>query len=234
MKKCGLMLIFLLLVVSAFSQVPSANSDYFSTCAVDTIEVGKHSIGLRLKKNDDTIAIQKYVESSVIDTNFFCVMHRGDNSVPNSDVLKEQSDFFATAAQNCHSYALELYFRENKYEGLDWFNSRTSIQPQYYRRILDNQFQQVREYCVRKSTYLEPVELLNNNVLLVFYDEDNEIIHSAYFRNGIFYTKNGTLKARQVSKISELLSAYWTTKYVREYIRKDGADRFRILSYPYF
>ncbi|MGE0076407.1 MAG: hypothetical protein AB7S48_00955 [Bacteroidales bacterium] len=208
----------LIVTLNSFSQNIAENkADFSYGSIIDTIEVGKYTIKLKSLWETDTITISKYYEPSVIDTNFFRVLHNDKSYIPSLKEIEEHNEFFATSAQNCHSYALEMYFRSNCPSKIGLFNNGISIHAESYKKILDKSFDQIHEFKVTKRGKLQPNEPLKDSSLLVFYNNYDMISHSVYYENNLFYTKNGALKSGIVTRISELFKSYLDTKYVRVY-----------------
>lgn len=204
---------------AAYGKAPTAYSS-----VIDTVSVGKYSVELKVLWKNDTIIIRKYCEPSVVDTGFFRILHKDKNYIPDAQEIKKNNDFFATSAQNCHSYALEQYFLSNHIPNAGIFNKETTIFPESYQKILETSFEKVQEFNVVKRKKIQPDIPFRDNSLLVFYSQNDLIIHSVYYKNKVFYSKNGAFKAVADTKITNLLALYRDTKYIKVYTLKKEAD----------
>jgi hypothetical protein len=187
---------------------------------IDTIDIHKFSREIKSLWKNDTIIIRRYYEPTV-DTNYFRLLYKDKSYIPNLEDIKKHNDFLVTVAQNCFSYALEMYFRSNCLLNIDLFNNETYINSDSFKKILNSSFELIQEFNVIKKRKLYPKEQLKDSSLIVFSNHYDMIIHSVYYENNIFYTKNGGLKPVITEKISDLFKLYWDTKNINVYIWKE-------------
>ncbi|PXY02348.1 hypothetical protein DF185_06785 [Marinifilum breve] len=127
--------------------------------------------------------------------------------------------FFTSEAniQNCFSYALEKYFENSETYSQNIFRETTNVDGVSLEKILKNYFKRISEFSTNlRKNLRKPVP---NDVLLAFVDNMGEVIHAVYYRDEIFYTKNG--KAFQPD----------TFKSLNKFLQKNYGDTKQIIVY---
>jgi len=216
--------LFLLLGTSGFLLANTTNINFVDTIKSekkiilpDTLKKGQYYAEIRVRWQNDTIVIRKYSEPTKVDTSFFRKLHNNQSYIPDSIEINNNNAYFATAAQNCHSYALECYFAHNNTPENKIFDKTSSILSDSYPKVLKASFRIIQVFHVSKSKKLKPEQEISNNSLLVFSNKYGTITHSVFYYNGIFHTKNGILKADAKQELADILKNYWDTTEIKVY-----------------
>ena len=118
--------------------------------------------------------------------------------------------------QNCFSYALEKYFENSKTYRQNIFKKTTTIDRVSIEKILKNSFIKITEFTTKPRRNLK--KPIPNDVILAFVDDLGSIIHTAYYRDKIFYTKNGGFAPDTFESLNEFIKkTYWNTKKIIVY-----------------
>ncbi|UMB59453.1 hypothetical protein MHL31_10220 [Lutibacter sp. A80] len=118
--------------------------------------------------------------------------------------------------QNCFSYALEKYFENSETFRQNVFNKTTIIDGVSIEKILKNSFIEITEFTTKPRRNLK--NPIPNDVILAFVDDLGSTIHTAYYRDEIFYTKNGGFAPDTFKSLNEFIKkTYWYTKKIIVY-----------------
>lgn len=225
LRNTYVMILLVIHVNSSYSrEIPYEKNEFPLGAIIDTVEIKKFTMNLKCLWGKDTIIVRKYFEPLVADTNYFRLLHNDKYYIPTSDDLREHYDFLELAAQNCHSYALEVFFSANNLSGVEIFNKHTSVQSESFNKILNTSFALIQEFRVVNRKRLRPKEDIKNRSVLVFFNHYDMISHSVYYEDGVFITKNGMAKPSTTRKIDELLKFYWDTKYIQVFAWKEEGN----------
>lgn len=122
-------------------------------------------------------------------------------------------------SQNCHSYALEKYFKDANIKDGALFTEWTALVENYYMdKILITAFE--------KMITFEPKRKRCNDCdfergsLIVFRNEWNSPIHTVYY-DGKFHSKYGGLPAKEEDKIEAILKRYYNSSKIEAYLLDD-------------
>ena len=124
--------------------------------------------------------------------------------------LESQLNF----AQNCYSYAMESYFKQDKKYAQNTFTKKSTINGPGIELLLSNSFEEIREFPCKPRRNLK--QELQDHILLAFIDKSNNVSHLVYHNKGVFYSKNGGWKESQEYTLKELVvDNYWDTQKIR-------------------
>jgi hypothetical protein len=117
-------------------------------------------------------------------------------------------------SQNCHSYALEKYFKSLGITD-DLFNDSTVLtENKYMDKILITSFQKTKDYKVKNKKCKDCN--FDTGTIIVFRNKWNWPIHTVYF-DGLFHSKYGGGQAKAESNVDIVVKRYWDTVTVEEY-----------------
>ena len=159
---------------------------------IDTIKIDGNLRNIRVVWLSDTIVINKRNDSYVIDTTIF----------------QSQSfiEFMEASAQNCYSYALEKYFENDSIYSQCLFNRNVTIAGPVLRTIIENHFHLVHEFSVKERKKF--MAQVSDNSVIGFVDKEGRIMHLVFYKEGVFFTKNGLFPATEFTSIRKLLKVY--------------------------
>ncbi len=176
---------------------------------LDTIEVGKKSISINVLWLNDTIRVS-VLNQERIDTLSDNINHAGYFASKGYFLSNE------TAIQNCYSYALEKYFENSKTYSQNIFRKTTNTDRVSLEKILNNSFTKITEFSTKPRKNLKIT--IPNDVILAFVNDFGWTIHTVYYRDEIFYTKNGMFKPDIFKSLNKFIKKnYWDTKEIIVY-----------------
>ena len=118
--------------------------------------------------------------------------------------------------QNCFSYALEKYFENSETYNQNIFRKTTSIDGESIEKILNHSFVKITEFTTKPRKNLK--KTIPNDVILAFVNGFGSVIHTVYYRNEKFYTKNGMFKPDTFKSLNKFIQkTYWDTKKIIVY-----------------
>lgn len=188
---------------------------------LDTIEIKENSIMVSALWLNDTIKMTIQNQEIKIDTISLRKAKKDSTFLTESNNIAFCKQFIKGAGQNCYSYALEKYFLNNTTFSQDAFGEFTVIDRASVEKILTTYFEEVAEFLTKPKRNLK--RPITNDVIVAFENESNLIIHTVYYTNGVFYSKNGCLKPSQFTSLRKFLKkSYWdTTKIIVYKIDED-------------
>lgn len=124
---------------------------------------------------------------------------------------------YMEATQNCHSYALQKYWSYYKVD-TDLFSSTTRLFNEDMQKVLNSAFKKIDSFD-RKAIKKKKYQLNNKEaIIIVFRNKYDSPIHSLFYENQTYYSKNGMLKERTYSKLKALLKErYFDTQTIEAY-----------------
>ncbi len=201
------------------------------TPILDTIEKGRNHVVKRVLWLNDTLEINQLNSAIVIDT------AKQKRAVARMDQLAKKSGYshkrtnlsehlkglkklLKDSGQNCYCYALEKCFENNCYQQ-SIFNSATLISAATLNKVLNGCFDRREEFTTSPKRNLK--RKLPNNVVLVFKNKADWITHAIYYKNNVFYTKNGGNKPSTFQSLKSFLKKhYCDTKKIIVYKLNDN------------
>ena len=130
-------------------------------------------------------------------------------------------------AQNCHSFALEQYFKSKKIEDGVLFTPSTRLFDKELEKILSESFTLIRKFTIKE--FIKAQKELPQGILLVFRNQSNSPFHSVFYNNE-FYSKNGAFGARVFPEVKPILKSYFDTAFIEAYaIDQTKFDYFKII-----
>ncbi|MBT30066.1 MAG: hypothetical protein CMO01_10440 [Thalassobius sp.] len=231
LKKIFIAALFYFIFVKAYCQteVDLPTPIFITSVKLDTIESKINSNLIHVQWLNDTINVDIQNEHLKMDTT---VVQALRNSFKDSTVLTRQEDIDEfllakrTYAQNCYSYALERYFGENETFNQDIFSKSSHLDRESSEKILNNYFYKVAEISTSpKKNLSQPIP---NDVLLAFINKSGWAIHFVYYRNEVFYSKNGSFKPIEFQSLKKFLKKhFWDTEKIIAYkIDEDKVKSF--------
>ncbi|MCY1635493.1 hypothetical protein [Marinifilum sp. D737] len=178
----------------------------------------------------DTIKLEKkYMTIDVLwlnDTIRVSVSKQDENTDTSSYKQPQKQGYFASKGyfftneaniQNCFSYALEKYFENSEIYSQNIFKETTNVDGVSLEKILNNYFKRITEFSTNpRKNRRKPIP---NDVLLAFFDNLGSVIHAVYYRDKIFYTKNGKVFQSD------------TFKSLNKFLQKNYEDTKQIIVY---
>lgn len=187
---------------------------------LDTIKLTDKIMVVNVLWLNDTIRLSVSKENERSDTSSSKKINRKGYFASRGFILTDKS-----IMQNCFSYALEKYFENSKTYRQSIFRETTSIDGVSIEKILNNSFIKITEFTTKPRKNLKTN--IPNSVILAFVNDLGSIIHTVYYRDKIFYTKNGGFEANTFESLNKFLKkTYWDTKKIIVYrINEDKIKR---------
>lgn len=135
--------------------------------------------------------------------------------------MKAASSMLLNNSQTCIFYALEALFESNRIctDPVITRNS-TFVQIKELNAFFDRFLTVTATYTCRYSELKG--KTFPNNSLLAFIDDYGQIIHAAYYRDGVFHSKNGLFSPVVVATLKPILQAYGRWDNKRSGLSKEG------------
>ena len=193
------------------NKVLSIKNLYFPTDTISTKD--KYSLTVDIKWMDSVIQIRK-TTAIRYDLEESRKFRRDPTYNPTPDDTLRYTKLRKTFSQNCHSYALEKYFR-NVGVTDDLFNETTVLtENRYMDKILITSFEKTKEFKIKRKKCKDCT--FDKGTIIVFRNKWNSPIHTVYF-DGQFHSKYGGWPAKAEDKIDNVLKKYWDTVTIEEY-----------------
>ncbi|PXY02342.1 hypothetical protein DF185_06755 [Marinifilum breve] len=207
-----LLLNFIFIEVYCQANLPTHSPIAIESTTLDTIKLEKKYMTIDVLWLNDTIRVSISRQGEKTDTSSY-------KQPKNKGYFASKGYFFTNEAniQNCFSYALEKYFENSEDYSQNIFRETTNIDGVSLEKILNNYFKRISEFSTNPRKNLR--KPISNDVLLAFVDNTGEIIHAVYYRDEIFYTKNGKLFQPD------------TFKYLNKFLQKNYGDTKQIIVY---
>jgi len=207
---------FIALSSTGYCQNKSLFENRIKGRVIDTLEINENNIVVHTTWLDDTLRVKIQNKKLQFDFEKMIKASRGksplESEIGRQLFVQSMKDW----GQNCFSYALERYFANNGFCSQRVFNKRTIIGLETIHQVVDNYFEEVIAFTTLPKRNLKT--RLPDNVLLTFLNPSDLIIHTVYYSNGIFYTKNGGFKASEFVNLKKFLKEnYWDTKTIKVY-----------------
>ncbi|MRT92275.1 hypothetical protein [Ancylomarina sp. 16SWW S1-10-2] len=178
---------------------------------LDTLKVENKSMIINVLWLSDTIKINILNQDKKTDTSSLENIEHKGYFASKGYVLSDE-----TSIQNCFSYALEKYFENNETFSQNIFRKTTSIKSESLEKILRNSFKVITEFSTTPRKNLK--KTIPNDVLLAFVNNFGWIIHTVYYRDEIFYTKNGMFEPNTFKSLNKFIKkTYWDTEHIIVY-----------------
>lgn len=185
-----------------------------SGIVLDTAKTGEHIVWLDVLWLNDTITLAMQKKDLQIDFSEFRSTDKDSAFWTQKKKQEEYVKFIKTSAQNCYSYALERYFQNDSVYAQDIFSKYSSTDRESIEEILNDHFVKVGEFLAKKGRKA----IIPNHVILAFVSYYDWVIHTVYYSDGVFYSKNGMFPPKEFQKLKELVKkSYWDTKTIRMY-----------------
>ncbi|WP_321297346.1 hypothetical protein [Marinifilum fragile] len=203
-----ILLNFLAIEVYCQTNLSTSSPIIIESTTLDTIQVNKISTSFSILWLNDTIRVN--ISNNGVKTDTSSVENPKRKGYFNS------RGFFLSnegAIQNCYCYALEKYFENNETYAQNIFKQTTSIDRASIEKILTNSFKIITEFSTKPRKNLK--KAIPNDVMLGFVNKNGWTIHAAYYRDGVFYTKNGMFKPDTFKSLNKFLKvSYWDTEKI--------------------
>ncbi len=199
-----------------FSQnkVQEQRPQLLEAITLDTVERDFNSDKIRVLWLQDTLRLTLQHAQVKIDT---ALHHKLQKRMGGTDFLQTREDTIRFTqrlkdfGQNCYSYALEYYFKQDTLYRQEIFNKRTSMDRPSIENILDHYFKAMDHIPTHPKRNLK--QSLPNDVVLAFLNKSDWVIHLVYYNEGVFYTKNGGFAPSTFSSLKKFLKdSYWDTQ----------------------
>lgn len=212
-RKIIITLLFSFIFIEAYCQVnlSSHSPITIKSTTLDTIKLtGKIKIIDVLWLND-TIRVSVSNQDERTDTSVVKNVNNKGYFASRGFILSDES-----VMQNCFSYALEKYFENSETYSQNIFRKTTSIDGKSIEKILNHSFVKITEFTTKPRKNLK--KTIPNDVVLAFVNNFGSVIHTVYYRDEIFYTKNGGFEPDTFKSLNKFIKkTYWDTKHIIVY-----------------
>lgn len=218
MKKIILGTIFILTLQQATSQksgtdnIKSIQQLYFT---VDTTKTKyKYNVTVRINWMDSIIEIDNTTRIKY-DLEEARKFRRDSTYIPSIADTINMNKMRTTGAQNCHSYALDKFFKSIQLDNL-LFTEWTSLKEnRYMNSILTTTFTKTKSYEVKRKKCKECS--FDSGSIIVFRNKWDTPIHTVYFDGQYFHSKYGAWPAKAEDNVDLILKRYWDSTKIEEY-----------------
>ncbi len=124
------------------------------------------------------------------------------------------TNFTKTAAQNCHSFALQRVFNFNGIETSHLFTNNTRLGNRYMASLLSTCFDLVDSINTHPKKNLKTDIIVGS--ILIFVNRSGQIIHSVFY-DGEYHSKNGAWPVVTTNRLKEIYKRYWDTEIIKVY-----------------
>lgn len=199
------------------SQLKGAESKVFTV--LDTIRIKKPYVTFNIKWMNDTIQIQKWAYPLDIESELdkFIKATKFKDWVPSENEKKEMVIQKKIGAHNCYSNALKYYFEFNNLDFSFVFNDSTSVRNMKgFEKIINSSFILIKDYSIKNKRKIKNTEFQNGS-LIVFRNKNGNAIHTIFYNDNNFYSKNGRWKELKYNKIEDIIKRYFDTTIIQIY-----------------
>lgn len=218
-----IIIIFVLLFQSTLYAQYSNNKMLLKHKILDTLKATSTSVSLKVLWLKDTLEVRSSLGIDIAIDSIVgnIIKNRKDPEYkPSEKKIVNMKKFIATSFQNCYSYALERYFRDNARFRQELFCNTVWLQ-NGMEKILNNSFRRVTRFKTKPRRLM--MRFIPDKVILAFRDKNGSLLHTLYHNQGIFYSKNGALKAKEYRDIKQILRGSYRDTEVIEIYKLDLA-----------
>ena len=193
------------------NRVLSIENLYYATDTIST--QNKYSLTIDINWMDSSIQIRK-TTAIRFDLQESRKFRRDSTYNPTPEDTLRYIELRKTFSQNCHSYALEKYF---KHVGItnDLFNESTVLtENRYMDKILVTSFEKTKEFKAKRKKCRDCT--FEKGTIIVFRNKWNTPIHTVYY-DGQFHSKYGGWPAKAENSIDTIIKKYWDTVTIEGY-----------------
>ncbi|MRT92582.1 hypothetical protein [Ancylomarina sp. 16SWW S1-10-2] len=204
-----LLLNFIFLEVYCQTDLSTIFPVNIKSTTLDTIKMTDKNMIINVLWLSDTIRLS--VSNERTDTSSLKKNNRKGYFASRGFILTERSTM-----QNCFSYALEKYFENSETYRQNIFRETTTIDRVSIEKILNNSFIKIAEFTTKPRRNLK--KNIPNDVILAFVNDIGLTIHAVYYRDEIFYTKNGGFESDTFESLNKFIKkTYWDTQTIKVY-----------------
>ena len=206
-----LLLSFIFIEVHCQENLSIHSSITIKSTTLDTIKLTDKIKIINVLWLNDTIRVSVSNQEVKTDTSVV-------KNVNNKGYFASRGFIFSdeSVIQNCFSYALEKYFENSETYNQNIFRKTTNIDGESIEKILSNSFVKITEFTTKPRKNLK--QTIPNDVILAFVNGFGSVIHTVYYRNEKFYTKNGMFKPDTFKSLNKFIQkTYWDTKKIIVY-----------------
>lgn len=209
-----LALAIILLSVNPKGQVQD-NKRLLEYDVVDTLNVRTSTTSLKVLWLRDTllVRISSGIEPAMDEFMEYMQDTGGGEEVEKDSKSVRIKKFMESSFQNCHSYTLEKYFRYNRYFSQNLFSKHTWLQ-NGMDNILKHSFRRITSFKAKPKRLL--MRFIPNNVIIAFRNESGELLHTVYYKEEVFYSKNGIFAAKEYKNLKSILRKHYKDTHTLE------------------
>jgi hypothetical protein len=122
-------------------------------------------------------------------------------------------------SQNCHSFALQLYFAHHGASLEMLFNAQTRLTDKAMAIVLQCAFTELLQ--VERHQMHSAPNVFPDGSLIVLVDEEDTPVHSLFYFSGAYFTKHGALEPQVVFDLEPVFEDYPQVWRVEVYVLKD-------------
>lgn len=212
-KKYIIAIFLNVILIEAYCQMNLSNHSpiIIKTPTLDTLEVGKKSMLMSVLWINDTINVRVLNQDIKANSSAIKKSNKKGYLVSRGFILSDE-----TTIQNCYCYALEKYFENSKTYGQSILKKTTNINRESIEKILNNSFVKISEFTTKPRKNLK--NAIPNDVILAFINKRDWTTHAVYYRDEVFYTKNGMFEPDEFKSLNKFLKkTYWDTEKIIVY-----------------
>ncbi len=222
MNKLVLSTIFILTFQQATSQdikadnIKSIQSLYFP---LDTIQTNyKYNVTVRINWMDSIIEINNTTRIKY-DLEEARKFKRDSTYIPSAADTVNMNKIRTSGSQNCHSYALDKFFKSIQLNNLLFTEWTVLKENRYMNSILSTTFTKTKSFEPKRKKCKDCS--FDKGSIIVFRNKWNVPIHTVYY-DGKFHTKYGAWPAKVEDSVEMILKVYWDTMTIEEYKLDDN------------
>lgn len=180
----------------------------------DTLSRDNTSVTLRVLWMDSLLEIRK-TTSLKYDLEYARKFRKDPTYIPTQNDTITYNELRRIGSQNCHSYALEKYFKFHNVSENSLFTDKTILtQNIYMEKILTTSFKKGLSIKTEpRKNFNYPFEI---GTLLVFRNKWGTPIHTVFY-DGEYHSKYGGWAPKAEKKLKTVFNRYWDTTTIEEY-----------------
>lgn len=207
--------------LTADNKIKSITSLYYPVDTIQTKE-DKYSLTVNFNWMDSVIQVRRTTRIKY-DLREMRKFRKDSTFIPSPTDTLRYNELRKTFSQNCHSYALEKYFKSKRVTDDFLFTEWTALtENRYMDKILNTAFEKTKTFEPKKKKCKDCS--FNKGSIIVFRNKWGTPIHTVYY-DGKFHSKYGGWAAKTEDHVDLILKKYWDSTKIEEYRLDDKKIR---------
>ena len=180
----------------------------------DTLKRDNTSVTMKILWMDSIVEIRKTTNLNY-DLEYARKFRRDSTYIPTQKDSLSYNELRRIGSQNCHSYALEKYFKYHSIVDNELFTNMTVVtENKYMEKILVTSFKKVTTIKTKPRRNLKYA--FTKGSILVFRNKWNVPIHTVFYDDE-FHSKYGGWSVKAEKELKPIFEKYWDTTTIEEF-----------------